>query len=625
MTHTRITNVATDLGVLEGVGEAQNNWVRLQSFIDHLKTEQASEGVGSLGFELYFPACKLGYFIDRPLLCDVQNLSLRGDGMCLSSIRSIHPHDILVFGLRRDAIGGPTGPQTLNASFFEDGSGVTQNLGRTLFALRTRGSAFGYFQGTPLDRGEDDYASWGNTKHLTIDFFVSSHAGWTLPQGVRLFGIGAVDQDLQCFSCVVNPDSPVVGFDFLTNDGGRRRAEFNLPSKATMDYRISLQLDLVDREVAAYVDGVEVDVNSAKLGMDWSDKSKPISLNATDFREFQLGTAIFGNQINPGNISDITIYGFKLTHALLYTSNRAGESQVRTDGQSISDQRQFYSLEGGAFSCLLPFDAFDPVHRRIKWIANNGNKNWHGYGYFLHDSWLLPSNTIAGNTVSDLHIGHPGDAYYGRQIVHGPVYDFSLRNIKSEGGSQNLSAMNGAVGYPIKVRDCQFEYASDAAVYAKENGFWFGSNLTVKYYGRTAIRSYGSFITLRDCFFTQSNAGKCSVVFTFHRGFGGLLDNVHVNFEAGEGPTEAYVRCELPVEFDRGPHLTLRNFIAGTFGPTTKFVELTGKDIGASKVKPGTLLLENAFTTAGEAFRVIEYPDGKTNWTVRDMDVLAKA
>ena len=184
-----------------------------------------------------------------------------------------------------------------------------------------------------------------------------------------------------------------------------------------------------------------------------------------------------------------------------------------------------------------------------------------------------------------------------------------------------MGAFNGAVEYPIKVRDCEFQYGADAAIYAYNNGMWNGSRLTLKYYGRTAVRAVASFNHMTDIFLTDSN--YCDTVFKFHLGNGALLENVVCDFEGAIFPATAYVWCDVGADIgSQGTRLTLRSFAAGALGRSTVLVELVGQDTPDAHHNPSRLLLDDAGPFEAYAPGNKFPPKIPGIWSILDLDSL---
>jgi hypothetical protein len=556
---------------------------------------------------IYVPGSASPYVVSQPILADAQQLSFVGDGAYLSVIQAAGFSDVLQFGVPRTS-----GGRTLTSAFWVDATTILDSSVSQpkRYGLRTNGIAYAYFQGTPFDMGPQGTANWSGTRQLTIDFafYNNSAAGWYGgDQGIRLFGVGSADGKAPSpFYCGVS--NAIVRFDFAASDGVWRFVTFALPTPSLLLQRVSIQLDLTQPAVQAYVNGVQVAVSlfayvngvPVSVSLAPAGGASNLFLQANEYRQFQLGTRLFDAGFNPGNITDQTVFGFKLTGALLYNDagpNPVNAAQARIDGAPLNDLRQFFTGEN-AFYAFVPLQDAGNAYRHIPWIGAQPNGYLGvGSGLFLHDTSLGSGETRLGNSVRDLTLKAatvPGLTGYGRALCHGPVYDFKAQDCIFWGGAHNFGALNGAVGYPLKVRDCEFDYAGDAAIYAQGN-MWWGERLTIKYWGREAIRSLNSFMDLRQVFYTPDGLHDC--VLKFHNSRGAILDSHVMDFEGG-GPMLAHVWCEAGVN-DGPTFLTLRNITFGTRAEEAHFIVLRGTDATGGGHDPATLTVENCPPRSG--------------------------
>jgi hypothetical protein len=582
-------------------------WPSYQKAVDTIRTS-GKPGV------IYTPGRKNPYLISKPILADADYLSFVGDGADVSviQVKGECYSDAIQFGVGRTSIknlGDLSIPQTLTpfSEYWIDSTlspdGQQPYLDATAdqrYGLRTRGIAYAYFQGTPFDMGPLGTVNWSETRQLTIDFVIYNPAGWYGgDQGIRLFGAGSPDAPKPSpFYCGVGGSSATISFDYAVSDGVHRRATFNLPAPSTPMQRISIQMDLTQPSVLAFVNRKQVAVTLASAG---SAPKLNMSLLANEYRQFQLGTCLVDAAFNPGNITDQIIFGFKLTGAALYLDTGADGTQARIDnpGIPLNDLQQFFAPELSSFYALLPLRDAGNDWRCIPWESSQPGGAWFGVGsgLFLHDSSLGVSDTRIGNAVRDLTLAPAtvsGPAGYGRALCHGPIYEFRAQDCRFTGGAHNFGALNGAVGYPLKVRDCEFTYGGDAAIYAQGN-MWWGQRLTIKYWGREAIRALNSFLDLRQVFYAPGGPGDC--VLKFHNASGAILDDHIIDFEGG-GPALAYVWCEAGVNV--GPtFLTLRNVTFGTQAKGSFYIVLKGNDTVTQSQGLATLILENCTPSTG--------------------------
>jgi hypothetical protein len=629
--------------VRPGPSFAEANSIALQKIIDDVRALQLKKNTDAKGFELYFPASLQSYQIAKPLLCDVPYLSISGDGKFQSVLQASTGHDILIFGVPRRSFDPNADPKDTKLEVTHE-NWQPSSLDETTkgrFCFKTLRSSYLYFQGTPFDQGQGDHTSWASVDQLTIDFAVeldkSVFSTWHEPKdGFRLFGLGGPDSQkhLSTFCCSIMPSGARMRFQFVTADSVHREIQFDLPKKELALLRASIQLDLKSGEILAFVNGISVDVSLLKMGLGWPKKDTPTTFRANDFREMQIGTCTFEAAIGENNIAPVSIQGFRLTGALLYAKVDAGGEQSWRSGAvpgtwTLQDRFKYFDAVPGTFTVLLPLLEAETTYRFITWHgAMSGGGILSGKGLILHRTWNIPeASTIAGNSVKNIGLQHSGDMPFGRQICYGPIYDFEVLASRFVGGSQNIGAMNGAVGYPVTVRECGLEYASDTAIYAQGNGWWWGEALTIKYYGRTAVRTQKSYMHLSKVFLTDSKFGSdkrpiTEVVFAFQNGFGALLEDVHPNFES-VGPRKAYVTCDLPLGLERGPTLKLRNFLGGALSPGTRLVMLEGRRrVKSAHYPSGRAVLDFVIGQGVVPASDRIWIEDKKMWSVLDLDSL---
>src|ERR1022692_4735645 len=229
-------------------------WRAFQSACDDCLADAPHNDGNNNPHRIYVPGNLLAYLVSRPILADAQRLSFVGDGAYLSVIQTMGFADVLQFGVSRTSGGRTLTPMS---AFWVDATPILDGSVGQRYGLRTNGVAYAYFQGSPFDMGPQGTANWSATRHLTIDFGIYNPAGWNGgDQGIRLFGAGDPDNGKPSpFYCGVIGSSTSLFFDFAASDGVKRRATFAMPAPSMLLQRVSIQLDLTQPSVLAFVNG----------------------------------------------------------------------------------------------------------------------------------------------------------------------------------------------------------------------------------------------------------------------------------------------------------------------------------------------------------------------------------
>lgn len=292
---------------------------------------QAHDGSRTPLATVFIPGAKDPYVVKSPVFVDGTFIRFQGEGSGAShgsriamATGSAFPN--FVVGLSRTA-GGVVPNAIYRPDLWNGGSPkldatAVSGAGRR-WGLRTNGDLFVFSHGSSLSHGGisptygDQPSYWIEESCLTIDFAIEGFAAGKVPSG-PLFGVG--------YNLFPSP--------YFVNSGGNgsfgitisyQTAKFGPATTSTYTFsagsavgvqRISIQVDLVNRVVLAWVNGTQVAVTGP-----------PPPVGAM-FLEVEDSTWVMNAVVNSGANVDFALYGLCVSRCPRYANNGVGTAQV---------------------------------------------------------------------------------------------------------------------------------------------------------------------------------------------------------------------------------------------------------------------------------------------------------
>lgn len=575
MTTPRV-NVVTDFGAVAGTDCTS----AFQSAADWFTTNNTP------GY-LYVPGATSTYQLSNPTFIDQDGVWVVGDGEA-SQIQGVGCTTVLQFGIKRS----PQGLGNLSSGYWVSSSGVLDSSAQSKFGLRTNNNSHISFIASPFDHGPNDGTYWAGVRQLTIDLaFVVNNATWP-SNGVQIAGLMKSQKPSPFF--VASDRNVYLYLSFQTSDGVVRSARC-LFTPSTSLIRLSFQLDLAQGTVLAWINRTQVAVDLSLIGAGWGPG---LSLIANRHSPFNMGTlasdAITVGELFGGDV-DVTFFGLKLSNASLYTNGSVSSSQARLDAATLNDSQQYFTSESSTVA-YLPLAAGQNSYHRVPWQSGAAGASQTGAGLFIDKNGSVPNAAARGQGVSNLKVSCGN--YYGVCVSTGWALDFRAENLICQGGAHGIGTPNMGSTYPVKLSNCVLQNNQDSGYYGWFQILW-ADQLTIKSYGRTAMRLGGTSCLVRNLFCTDSTT--CDYVAEMYdiTGSGGLnrFEGFVIDFE-GDFPSKAYFYAEA-MSHTLGSSLCLADGVFGTVGAGSYLVILAPSLGSAANTNAALCRLERCFFPAG--------------------------
>jgi hypothetical protein len=256
-----------------GTAAATTNRVAIQAALDFAAANYHGYST------IYIPAGD--WYVDRPIFVDTQAVRIVGEGIDVSRVFGTASHDVFVVGVVRKPAGNGLTPAHL-VDLFTGGTAGAPLLDSTAvsaagqrWGLRTLGDAHLAQVGGAFDAATGDY--YVGNRQITIDAavdFTRSPGTGGFPASGSLFGLSSSGQAMPwflvvqngAFRCAFRTQAP--GID----QGVERSFTFGSLGGSPGLVRFTVQIDLINAQVQAWVNGVQV-VVSASLGSDFQPGS----------------------------------------------------------------------------------------------------------------------------------------------------------------------------------------------------------------------------------------------------------------------------------------------------------------------------------------------------------------
>lgn len=487
-----------------------------------------------------FPASTLPYVTTRPLRLEHPNIRVVGDREQQPQVANRGKGPVFVLGLRTGELIKGQKPLRLDASYRPDVFGkldksVAEAPGKR-FGIRTKKDSSVTFQAVPFSHGgpEPEMGNgildhWGKTKTLTVEAAVEASDGGGFPAGyvggICTIGFSAFGGTL-VFSLEKGGGANQFDFKFRTaEDGWEGVNGFGIFSgKAQGVQRLTVQLDLERRKVAAFINGIQVPT-AQPYGNFFKGKG-PTTLARNEYAPLQLGVTSNVCDLRPplggkDTEMDLRLYGLAFSRSLRYEDRGPGTRQTRVDGKPIDDRYRYQESpdDPNLISALALTDhPDDPTTGRFVTSVSRLVPPYRHVGYFLQSAMFTELGGILNNTLSDLHlVGMPG----GPTVHIGGILNLKIERCRIEGGTQAIGTLNLMANYTTDISDCDLS-GTDCGVY----GAWSiinGRNIRFLNAGRAPIRTWASNATFDGVMIGFANPQSESLI----KVHGGLYGGMH--------------------------------------------------------------------------------------------------
>lgn len=574
-----------------------------------------------IGGTVVVPPSADPYMFNRSVIVDRENVRFVGDNPTTTVLETRASIPPLIFGVQRGLRGSP-----MNPAHWQDLSEVIPGLAagrrwgyRTIVPLlvppgpkdaRQVDGATVTLPASPFALGPaDGHVGWTGMTQFTIDFTVAHNTGpWPTDQTTALFG--AVDTEGLPSPFLAWLGTGVGGFvlvfDFVTEDGLWREIRLPIADPSQSLLRCSLQFDLHTGAVAAWINHARVTPDLSFINDGWGER--PVSLARNKYSPFNLGMISpnscghGGAGVLPGGVADLTFGAMRLSSTLQYVDAGADDQLPQRTAAGTVQDSDWWTSGPGVFACL-PMNEPAPAVSDLQVPWQSSTNGQVGFGLFVSTD-LGNGDTISGNSLERLTVNcgrvytGPSTDNYGQAIAVGFVYTFRLTDVIAQFGAQGLSSYNFGVSYPVELRQCQFSWQSDAAIYSYGQ-IARGDEIGLAYYGNAALKAVRSTLTFRNVFCTDS--ATCESVVRTYEG-SAQFDSWIIDFEgAGANvPSDSYFWASLGS--DVGPtQLVFRDCQVGTAGPEAVAVRLVGGNVNAglptASRNTGWCTIERSFNT----------------------------
>lgn len=441
------------------------------------------------------------YLIDKPILVDRSDIWIVGDGP-QSKIWNTGTGPALLVGVRETEPAPGGGVVQLPATARPSRQGkLDGSFGG--YGVRTGGNSTVAFVGTPFDLGPPDpvvggMSAWA-VSTLVIDLAIERNDdGGAWPAG-RVDGILLLGGYQALPTLAVQKGGGANTIDVILHDSLGQRGTMSVVVGPNPVKKVSLQVDLKAKSVAAWVDRVQVAVKPAGDAFG-PNGSGVLRANQRDAMILGVTTSDCDGRppiSNPGQrLCDWTFWGLSLSAYPKYRVGAVGSPQLAaSDGRVVNDGFAYGYNDGArCVACILQDQPATPSARYVEaFTGANGTRRFYGLQLQVAQSAVLGGQSRNG--IRDLNLIGPGPLA-GPTVQLYSVVDFRAERCRISGGTQAIGTFHGAATYPITIDDCDLS-ASDAPVF----GVWASIDMfrcRFNTVGRAAVRTWASNLTLLD-------------------------------------------------------------------------------------------------------------------------------
>jgi hypothetical protein len=433
-----------DFGAAVGIGNATATRKALQA---------AHDSLAATGGTVYIPGSTGRYYIDGPVFHDAPSITFKGDGVT-SRIEAGVRMDCPMFlvGMQRggSAGGGPSANHWFDLFGRLDAAAVGapgQKRG-----LRLRGDHTLCTGASPFTFCRGDF--WQETRTVVIE--------WAMDYAQAPFAnnpIMGMSRKAEPCPWVLYATNNRINLDFRTNNGTVEKGDywgfnFAAPLGGAGVHHFAVQLDLPTGVATAFVDNVQVAVAGLHPALGTSRK-----FVSNRNRPFKIGTlGVFGPEqasefYQTNGPLDMGLCGLRVSTALRYANDGAGQPQRRLDGGTVNDSRYFVS--DAACLALLPLtdDPASPtIHSRLAAVTGSGNQG-RSYLFWAQGSWHGRIYTYQPG-YADLDLIMDNSQYGECLCIGGPTH-LVAENVRGIGNmNHTVGSWNWAANYVNTYRNC---------------------------------------------------------------------------------------------------------------------------------------------------------------------------
>jgi hypothetical protein len=562
---------------------------------------------------VFIPASKGAYPIRTPVFVDSSYVEFRGERggtrVAMTPTFGFPPFIVGVPRIGRGKVPDATyRPDLWNGGNPKLDSTVVSGPGQK-WGLRTNTDAYmlcptGVFSHGPFSPTYPTLPdSWHETPQLTIDFAIEGFASGQVPGGASLFGLGSngYGPSTPFTICTSAPNTYVLLVSTQAAKFGPAANNYYSFSSgsATGVQRITVQIDLPNRQVTAYVNGIQVAVSGGGV------LPGGVSLNENQYDVFVINQ---NGSAPPGSGSaDFGLYGLCLSRSIRYANNGVGQPQVRADGGQISDGYRFYSP-----SVNYPPSQYDAnAIGHLQFTENPATAPRHltiaggpAAGGRACSALLLNGNSfgipVVENRFTDLQIN--AEQCYGMAVCLGNVLSQYFSGVNAFGGLYGIGNLVTGANYVIRLSNCYL--AGNDSGYFGYASLIEMDTITFANNGRVAMRLAGCNLNARNIFVTAAGAPQYALAMFTSMDYGGGYSITNVICD-NEGTTYdlAGIYCERHSYVST--QLYLDNIYFGTVGGVP-LIQL--KDVGEFPAFPSAYI--EARGVSGDATYSIVDVDG---------------
>jgi hypothetical protein len=475
------------------------------------------------------------YLIDRPIVIDRPDIWIVGDGP-QSVVQCAGVGPTVLVGVRESEPAKGGGVVQLPATARPSRQGKLDGTWGG-YGVRTGGDSTVAFAGTPFDLGPVDPALGGmsawSVSTLVIDLAIERNADGGAWPGGKVDGIlmlgGYNNRPTLAVQKGGGPDT----LDVILTDSSGRRGAVSVAVGPDPVKRVSVQIDLKARAVAAWTDRVQV---AARVEGDafGPNGSGVLLANQRDAMILGATTADCDGRPPVGapglRLPDWTFWGLSLSGTPKYRADGVGKAQVSLDGRVANDAYLYGYGDGWHPAACLLGSGDTKRSTRLVEAYSGTNSARRFYGVQLQVGQCRVLGGMARNGLRDLNLVGPG-ATAGPTVQLFSLLDFRAERCRVSGGTQAIGTLHGMATYPVSIDDCDLS-ATDSPIF----GVWSSIDATRCRFsgvGRSAVRVWASNLTLSDARLVFGQPNTDSIVASYAGLYGGRtsIARLEVDFE----------------------------------------------------------------------------------------------
>lgn len=571
------------INVVEEFGAAGDNVTdnspAIELALAELKRRLDTQPARKVKGELFFPASILPYRVSRPIILDRPHIGIVGENRSVTIDNNISFNGpTVLMGIRmseRNSQGNTVQASSLyRPDLFGDIDTSLATASGQRWGFRTNNNATLVFDGSPADLGPTNGSNYRSWTHVNSGFVLDiaiKHSGGTPFYAGTTAGIVNVGNGTDTvFS--LNRGGTTNQFDWLMyfTDGTYIQSSINPGATASGVFKLAFQVDVINRQIQAYYNGVQIAISSggtffAGSGATTLIENKYYSMLVgvnTNFVD-TYGTLL--SSYNQAGI-DFTLCGLALTNGLVYKNNGVGNAQQRLDNGTLNDSYRYFwgdfSTTRKWFYLTLQDNPSSPYTLRFMSAYHNGFTGI-SKGYLLENSQYTLLGGLQGNYISTITInGTP----LAPAVTVGMVLDPYFEHVTFGNSLIGCNVLNLGANYTLRFNDCVFNgYQHSLKLSTSVAEIDNAQFATVT---KSAIKTVGSNINLKKAFVAFGSEVTNHFYEAYGQTYGGfnMLQDIIIDFEGTNYKRSVFYIEQYPTYIAPETYYSIKNVYCGTVG-----------------------------------------------------------